>query len=272
MNSSPLNNSLSFKNIVLCADDYGLSADISAGILSLLELQRLSAVSCMTCLPDWKLKAEALQPFKNQAAIGLHFNLTESASAQPLGRIMQQSLTARINLQWVQSELNQQLDDFETQFNDVPSFIDGHQHVHVFPGIREVVMNVLLKRYPNSKIWLRRVHPSFSGHDSFTKAVALRVMSYGFASQAYKKLLPTTQAFAGLYSLTPDADFPKLLHGWMNQLPDGGLIMCHPGQTGAGSSGLALTRQREFDYLKSNLFTERLEQQRVKLSATPSFY
>ena len=272
MNSSSFHHSSSFKNIVLCADDYGLSADINEGILSLLELQRLSAVSCMTCLPDWKLKAEALQSFKNQAAIGLHFNLTESASAQPLGRIMQQSLTARINLQWVQSEINQQLDDFEAQFNDVPDFIDGHQHVHVFPGIRCVVMEVLEKRYPNKKIWLRRVHPSFSGHDSFVKALALRIMSYGFVSQAYKKQLPITQAFAGLYSLNAEADFPALLHEWMDQIANGGLIMCHPGQADAGSSGLALTRQREFNYLKSNLFAERLEQQRVKLSATPSFY
>lgn len=260
------------KSVVLCADDFGLSPEVSHGILVLLEQKRLSAVSCMTCLPDWHQQASSLKPFQNQAAIGLHFNLTESNQAQPLSRLMLQSLTGRLDLQWVNEEFNTQLDDFEATFDAVPDFIDGHQHVQVFPGIRQVLMNTLISRYAPRVPWVRRVHPGFLGHDAHIKALALRLMSIGFATQMTRKKLPITQAFAGLYSLRAVADFPTLLHGWIDQLPEGGLIMCHPGTTGQKSTGLALTRQREFDYLASNIFLDRLNQQAVQLSCVPSLY
>ncbi len=258
------------KSIVLCADDFGLSAPISEGILALLELQRLSAVSCMTCLADWKEQAKNLHKFKNQAAIGLHFNLTESDSAQPLGRLMLNSLTGKLDLNWVRDQINRQLDDFEDQFGYRPEYVDGHQHVHIFPGIRSVLLATLKQRYPNETLWLRGVKPAFSGHDSFAKAVALRVMGFGFSSQAKKASLSVSRHFAGLYSLKADADFSGFLHGWIDHLPDGGLIMCHPGLTGRSSTGMALTRQQEWDYLASDLFLNRLSQQSATLSKTPS--
>src|SRR5436190_22116683 len=65
------------KNIVLCADDYGQAPAISKGIISLLEKGRLSAVSCMVNMPGRPEAALWLQPFADQADMGLHFNLTE---------------------------------------------------------------------------------------------------------------------------------------------------------------------------------------------------
>lgn len=260
------------KSVVLCADDFGLSPEISHGILALLEQKRLSAVSCMTCLPDWHQQALSLKSFQGQAAIGLHFNLTESSQAQSLGSLMLHSLTGRLDLQWVNDQLNQQLDDFETTFGLPPDFIDGHQHVQVFPGVRQVLMKTLIGRYAEKRPWVRHVHPAFSGHDAHIKALVLRLMSFGFATQMRRKKLPITQAFAGLYSLQPDVDFPALLHGWIDQLPEGGLIMCHPGAAGHKSTGLALTRQRELEYLASDTFLERLNQQVAQLSRLPSLY
>lgn len=260
------------KSVVLCADDFGLSPKVSKAILVLLERHCLSAVSCMTCLPDWSQQAAALKSFKGQAAIGLHFNLTESSQAQPLGRLMLHSLTGRLDLAWVRDQLNKQLDDFETCFDAVPDFIDGHQHVQVFPGIRQVLIDELRLRYVNSMPWVRRVNPAVKGHDAPIKAMVLRLMSSGFAAQMKSNNVPITRAFSGLYSLKADADFPELLHRWIDQLPPGGLIMCHPGTTDVNSTGMALTRQREFDYLASQAFMERLHQQRVQLSSMPALY
>ncbi len=36
------------KNIILCADDYGISHSVDRAIIDLLDKNRLSAVSCMT--------------------------------------------------------------------------------------------------------------------------------------------------------------------------------------------------------------------------------
>lgn len=258
------------KSLVLCADDFGLSAGINEGILQLLAQQRLSAVSCMTCLPGWHQYAAALKPYHQQVAIGLHFNLTESSRALPLGQLMQQALTRRLDRDWVRDELQRQLDDFETALGVVPDFVDGHQHVQIFPGVRQVLAEVLQQRYPQALPWVRRVNPPFSGHDSRLKASVLRVMAAGFASLLLRQQIPLTQTFAGLYSLQPEADFPELLHGWMQQLPEGGLIMCHPGATGTAATGLARTRQLELDYLSSDVFGRRMQQQGVCLTAHPA--
>ncbi|WP_052063553.1 ChbG/HpnK family deacetylase [Nitrincola sp. A-D6] len=260
------------KSVVLCADDFGLSAEINEGILQLLECQRLSAVSCMTCLPYWNSSALTLNTLRSRAAIGLHFNLTESPRAVSLGHLMQQSLTGRLDHQWVRDELQRQLDDFENVLGCRPDFVDGHQHVQVFPGIRQVLIEVLQTRYTDQQPWVRRVAPHLTGHDALVKALVLRLMSTGFATQMRRQQLPLTQAFAGLYSLNPNADFASLLHGWINQLPDGGLIMCHPGATGKSVTGLALTRQRELAYLSGDSFLSRLQQQAVNLTATPTLY
>jgi predicted glycoside hydrolase/deacetylase ChbG (UPF0249 family) len=260
------------KSVLLCADDFGLSAGISAGILQLLEQQRLSAVSCMTCLSGWSSFASALLPFRDKVAIGLHFNLTESTRALPLGRLMQQSMTGRLDRQWVKDELQRQLDDFEAALGCMPDFVDGHQHVQVFPGVRQVLIEVLWARYADQSPWVRRVNPPLTGHDALLKALVLRLMSTGFATQMRRQQLPLTRAFAGLYSLNPEADFASLLHGWIDQLPDGGLIMCHPGATGEHTTGLALVRQRELAYLSSDSFLSRLQQQAVSLTNTPVLY
>ena len=63
------------KNIYLCADDYGMSIPINKGILQLLELKRLSAVSCASNFSEWKNTARDLKPFTTQINIGLHFNI-----------------------------------------------------------------------------------------------------------------------------------------------------------------------------------------------------
>lgn len=258
------------KSLVLCADDFGLSAYINEGILQLLEQQRLSAVSCMTELPDWHASAKALLPYQQQAAIGLHFNLTESTRAVPLGKLMLQALTGRIDRDWIKAELNRQLDDFESTLGVAPDFIDGHQHVHIFSGVREVLAEVLVQRYPVQRPWVRQVNPALQGHDARFKALVLRMMGRGFSAQMQHQATPLTRSFAGLYSLDSHADFPGLLQGWIEQMPSGGLIMCHPGATAGTSDAMAQTRQRELDYLCSDQFRQWLQDQSVNLTSKPT--
>lgn len=258
------------KSLVLCADDFGLSRSINEGILTLLQLQRLSAVSCMTCLPEWHASAKALLPYQQHAAIGLHFNLTESARAVSLGKLMLQALSGRIDRDWVKAEFTRQLDDFESTFGVMPDFIDGHQHVHIFAGVREVLAEVIIQRYPVQRPWVRQVNPTLQGHDARFKALVLRIMGRGFSAQLQRQAIPLTRSFSGLYSLDSHADFPVLLAGWIEQMPAGGLIMCHPGATAGTSDAMAQTRQRELDYLRSDQFTRRLQHQSVNLTSQPT--
>lgn len=259
------------KTFVLCADDFGYSEAVNRGILDLVAKGRLSAVSCMSDRAAWPEAAQALQPYANQVAVGLHFNLTETQEPIPLVKLMQQSFSGRIDQQYVEMALLQQLEAFEQAWGRAPDFVDGHQHVHIFRGIRETLLHCLQQRYPTQKPWLRQVNPSLSGHDATLKAIVLRALGQGFSAQAQAAGFRLSAHFAGLYSLNPQADFPKLLGHWLTALPEGALIMCHPGALSPSQTGMALTRRQEYDWLASDAFALDLKQRHLRLSPTPAF-
>ena len=58
--------------LTLCADDFGQSTEINQGILALLSLDRLAAVSVMSQGPAWAAGAPALKEHQQTADIGLH--------------------------------------------------------------------------------------------------------------------------------------------------------------------------------------------------------
>lgn len=258
------------KSIVLCADDFGMSAEVSDGILDLVENTRLSAVSCMTSLPRWQSDAKRLTPFASSTAVGLHFNLTEFEHRIPLVRLMKQSMLSQLDLTWVREQFVYQCDQFEKAWGAPPDFIDGHQHVHVFRGIRDVVLDEIQKRYPQSTPWVRQVNPSIYGHDARLKAIILGVMSKGFSAAASERAIPLSKNFAGLYSLSPDADFPSLIEQWFQSVADGCVVMCHPGRAKANALGLALTRQKELSYLSGSEFDTLMSNLSILLATKPS--
>jgi predicted glycoside hydrolase/deacetylase ChbG (UPF0249 family) len=72
------------KNIILCADDYGLNPYISHGIRELISLDRLSAVGCIVTFSDFKQQAQAILDLKSTVKIGLHFNFNTSLNLDTL--------------------------------------------------------------------------------------------------------------------------------------------------------------------------------------------
>ena len=137
------------KTIVLCADDFGLNPGVSQGILKLADSGRLSAVSCMVNMPAITVYAPELLALKKQPQIGLHFNLTEGTllsipgkSCFSLNELLFKTHLASIKLSFIAQEFTQQLEQFIQVMGRVPDFIDGHQHVHQFPRIRQVIMDL----------------------------------------------------------------------------------------------------------------------------------
>jgi predicted glycoside hydrolase/deacetylase ChbG (UPF0249 family) len=258
------------RSLVLCADDFGLTDGINRAIVELIDLGRLSATSCMTTMPAWtEDAAAALVARHDRAALGLHFNLTEGDTAMPLGKLMQQSLLGKLDTDWVQRALNQQLDRFEALTGLPPDFIDGHQHIQMFPGIRTIVLQTLQQRYQRQRPWIRVSNPAIGGHDAGFKAVVLRLMGLGFERQRRQHAVAGNRSFAGMYSLQSDAGFERMLQHWLQTLPEGALIMCHPGHTD-GQSGLACARQQEYDWLASDAFSEALQQSHRSLTLIPA--
>lgn len=257
------------KTLILCADDFAQTEAVSDGIVTLLAAGRLSAVSCMTNSPRWHLDAQTLIPYVGRADIGLHFNLTHSfdQATQSLSTLIRSSLFRRLDIAPIRQALLQQIDQFESSMHRAPDFIDGHQHVHVFPQIRQVVCEVLAQRYPNKKPYLRRVTPSILHHDAFAKALILRLLAYRAGDEAALAGFRLPAAFAGLYSLSPTADFAGYMRRWLPSMPSGTLMMCHPGLAYQGEDDpIAAARAREMDYLLSDAFARDLQIADVRLS------
>ena len=151
--------------IALCADDYAQSEGVDAAIGELLHLKRLSAVSCFSTAPRWlSHAAPALRELpKGCADIGLHFNLTEGfgqASPYRLPHLILRSFVQALDPGWMTRMLHAQLDAFEQGWGDAPDFIDGHQHVHQLPVVRQVLLQVVKERYAGRPLWIRNTLPT----------------------------------------------------------------------------------------------------------------
>ncbi|MBI5120915.1 MAG: ChbG/HpnK family deacetylase [Rhodospirillales bacterium] len=259
--------------ILLCADDFGLSPGVSQAIAELLGQGRLSAASCMSLAEHWLPTAALLKALEGKAAIGLHLTLTTLPPHPSLGELMKRAMTRSLQESDIEAELHSQIDAFEEGLGRLPDFLDGHQHVHVLPVIRDAVLKVMDSRLKGA--WLRDVWEPLPGllasaaHPA--KALALNGLGLALHLRARAMGIPTNRGFRGAYDLLgtpppPESLFPRFLK---NARP-GMLIMCHPAHVDAslvnGPDPVHAPREAERAYLASALFPRHLAEAGVELA------
>ncbi len=260
------------RRIWLSADDYGISPAVSAGIRDLIARGRLNATSVMVVTPSFSASAaDALRDAAaTHAAIGLHLTLTapfhplragfaplRDGAFLPLNAMAGRALLRSLNPALLELEISSQFAAFHAAFGRAPDFVDGHQHIHLFPQIGEALLRVSKSAAPQA--WLRQCGRPASAPKSLAdpKGLVLDRLSARFRTLATRHGLPTNPAFAGTYSFRPDADYAKLFPGFLDGLPDGSVVMCHPGKVDAELRRLdPLTdlREREYDYFLGDDF------------------
>ena len=263
---------MSPRRITLCADDYGISPAVNGAIRDLIGRGRINATSVMTVTPSFDQGgAQALLASAAQhgAAIGLHVTLTApfrplSADFAPLHNgafLSLPGMVLRAQLRLLQTdllaaEIARQFEVFKRAFGKPPDFVDGHQHVHIFPQVRDAFLRVSKEAAPDA--WVRQCGlPAGRKSSADPKAVLLGWHSRHFKRLAQSQGRRTNPAFAGTYSFRPDADFTALFPAFLDGMPDGGLIMCHPGKVDAELERLdpvTTLREREYDYFRSDAF------------------
>ena len=169
----------------------------------------------------------------------------------------------------LRDEIASQLAAFRSAFGQPPDYIDGHQHIHVFPQIGEALLRVVKSNAPGA--WIRQCSRPASAHKSLAdpKGLILDALSRRFRRLAGQQGVPTNPAFAGTYSFRPGADFAKLFPQFLDGLPEGGVVMCHPGKVDAELRRLdPLTelREREYAYLLGKDFPRVMAAHGVVLS------
>ena len=81
------------KSVVLCADDFALSAPVSEAIVQLAQAHRISATSAMVLSPRWMEDAARLKTLRGQIDVGLHLDWTsEFAVRQGHGHSLGQTM------------------------------------------------------------------------------------------------------------------------------------------------------------------------------------
>lgn len=244
------------KRIVLCADDYGQALAISQGIINLVELKRLSAVSCLTTSPHWPEHAEWLKPYVNDIDVGLHFNLTDGK--MPLSHLMLKAGLRQLSPEAIYAELNLQIDAFDGAMGCLPRFLDGHQHVHQFPVIRDVVVQVYKERLKQSNAYIRLVKTTFHPGDTMANLKKAVVHSMGvekFAKLLKEHQIPHNSTFNGMYSFSDANAFGRIFFQMLTMSADGALIMCHPGLDSIDKNDpIAKARFAEYQYFTSRHF------------------
>jgi predicted glycoside hydrolase/deacetylase ChbG (UPF0249 family) len=273
------------RQIWLCADDYGISPAVNRAIRELIARRRLNATSVMVAAPhlddDEAASLDLVNSGEKRAALGLHITLTgpfaplsagfaplRDGCFLPLGEMMRAAVGRRLQPELLVIEIATQLRIFLDAFGRPPEFLDGHQHVHLFPQVRDAFLKVVAEAAPYA--WVRqcgRANSLRRLHDR--KALVLDILSLAFRRQAERHGITTNPAFAGAYAFSPKANFAKIFPRFLTGLPDGGLIMCHPGIVDAELERLdSLThlREREFAYFNSDDFPQVLARLGVELA------
>jgi chitin disaccharide deacetylase len=271
------------RRIWLCADDYGISPGVNRAIRELIENRRLNATSVMVVGPatgrDEVKALKAAVQLNPNCAIGLHATLTapfrpltmhfrplEGGLFLPHTQLLRRGLTGRLDSELVHTELMVQLATFVELFDRPPDFVDGHQHVQIYPGVRSAFLAAVKEAAPNA--WIRQCGRDRSWRLDSPKAFVLDVLSAQFRKQAARTKLRFNPAFAGAYDFLKERDFGVLLRQFLKGMPEAGVVMCHPGfvdEMLVGLDPLTVQREREYEFLMGEQFFPLLAANEVAL-------
>jgi predicted glycoside hydrolase/deacetylase ChbG (UPF0249 family) len=258
------------RNVILCADDYGLSDNVNEAILDMADRGQISAVSCMTSLPGWKSSARAIRELRNTLDLGVHLTLTN----RNVGQALLRTVTNRLTEEAIYSEFKRQCQLFESEIGAPPRFLDGHHHVHqLTPMARALIrlqkslpteLYVRNTAMPLGKILRQGIAPA--------KTLLISRQGYVFKEILNRKKMTTNDGFAGIYAPTGYNPIRtgKIFRIFAKNL-DGisPIWMIHPGRKAKSLSAddpWAAAREAEYQVLKSPEFQDFLSAEGIRLA------
>jgi len=251
----------------VCADDFGLSPGVSQGIARLASRERLTGVSCLANAAHWRATAPMLRDWPASVDVGLHFNLTEGEPMSPelrrawprlprLSRLIAQAHLRRLPARAIAAEFAAQHAAFVAAVGRAPHFVDGHQHVHHLPQVRDVVLDALADGATPVRSTANVLGPGFGVKRALIAGTGGRTLEGALERRGIRH----NAALLGVYDFVPGG-YRDRMRGWLAAAPrEGGLLFCHPGDhDGSGiADAIAAARGPEADYLGSDAFVEDL--------------
>lgn len=281
--------------LLLCADDYGLAPGVNAAIRDLIAQGRLTATSVMSLCPHWRSGADALRELKGKADVGLHFTLTDQpplgamptlapdGRLPPLGRLMGWAYRGKLNgpvaRVEIRDELSRQIDAFTDAWGGPPDYIDGHQHIHQLPGVREAVVEALAALPgappgPYVRLCGEPVTAVLRRGVAVPKTLLIGGLGGGLRRMVRARGIPANDRFAGVYDFAGNRPFADLMSRFLDGIGGRTLVMVHPGlpdEELRRVDTLVEPRRTEYDYLRGPEFAALLEARNIRLTRFAGF-
>jgi len=232
-------------SLIVNADDFGISEAVNHGIVEAHDRGIVTSTSIMATGPKFEHAVE-LARLRPSLAVGVHLVLTEhrpligapaaaslvradGAFEPHLKQLLTRRLRGRVSMAEIRRELDEQIRRVRAAGIAI-NHLDGHQHVHVLPGVSQVVAElaavhgISAVRYPAERIrgYMLR---SFKYAQRVVEQAALNA----FCASSPLKRLRRSDEFVGFYfgGRLDEANLETVLAG----LPKRGTVelMCHPG-------------------------------------------
>jgi predicted glycoside hydrolase/deacetylase ChbG (UPF0249 family) len=263
------------KQLIVNADDFGLTKRVSEGIV---EAHRHGIVSSTTLMANGGA-FEAAAALRRQAphlGIGMHLNLSEGMPVSPAfkipsllnghgrlyltpGRLWKGIVTRQVSLADVETELRAQIAKIH-RAGIVPTHFDGHKHVHVLPGVSDIVIRLAREfSIPSVRCPLEEPPGLFDMLDSrgARRASVLKQYLVGRGVSVLARRFRQKLAEAGLrhpthfYGLSQTGFLDaRGIREVLGRLPQGtSELMCHPGYVDfeLARTGTRLLAEREIE-------------------------
>jgi predicted glycoside hydrolase/deacetylase ChbG (UPF0249 family) len=233
--------------LVVVADDYGMGPNTSSGILDVAaggsvtaSVLLVNSVHAEHDVRRWRQRGCPME-------LGWHPNLTldtpilpaeqvpslvgNDGKFLPLQRFVRRWLRGGLHREEMAAELDAQLTRFAALVGHLPTLVNSHQHVAVFPPVGEILLSVLQQRdcFP----YVRRVREPWSVlwkvRGARIKRLVLNLQGRRLARVNGTEQFPGNDWLAGITDpkWVKDSGF---FARWLQAIPgDVVELMCHPG-------------------------------------------
>jgi len=239
------------RRLIVNADDFGGADSINQAVAEGYGAGSITSASLMAGGPALAGAAEVARDCPN-LGLGLHFTLTQGRPLSKFGQIpnlcqadgrflaraslLARLLSGRVRAGEIAAELEAQFQRLTEQGLEL-THIDGHQHVHVLPGVAPIVLAAagrcgLAVRMPVEElIWWGRMGPGLAGAArQMAKKAAFLPWALWSRRRARAAGLAINDHFRSIFGLAPASEvspeaFNRLLSGLKPGLTE---LMVHP--------------------------------------------
>ena len=231
--------------MIICADDYGMRADIDRAILQLCEAGRLSAVSCMVVFARCdEALMKKIREHEWRVDLGLHFCLTNEnlPLSAPLDKttlpefktLFRRAIFRQLKPEEIQSLLAAQYELFVQKAGRTPDYIDGHLHSHQLPIVAGALVDFVSRLPAGKRPYIRNTRLCTKDLRREQLPVMKAGFIGGFGERLEKRLqaagVPTNNGFSGIYDFREWRRYPQYFPKFAACLPEtNGILVTHPG-------------------------------------------